>query len=192
MSCYEEVAVTVPSSSFNAEADKSLLAKIISTPPLAVDRKAVKWAWRGIASQLNSSLGTNFSFRSCRDRAGLLLRKYAVRKRRNEATSGTSEVLTDDDDVLEQLMRLEDNAIIRVQTQKAATASKTQELETMGQRLMQAAEKRVAMRIDITEGYKSSKPKRHRLSTLLDKEQEKAAARRNLEAQKVQRHREEL
>ncbi|KAE9036820.1 hypothetical protein PR002_g6896 [Phytophthora rubi] len=189
MSCYEEVAVTVPSSSFNAAADKSLLAKIISTPPFAVDRKAVKWAWRGIASQLNSSLGTNFSFRSCRDRAGLLLRKYAVRKRRNEATS---EVLTDDDDVLEQLMRLEDNAIIRVQTQKAATASKTQELETMGQRLMQAAEKRVAMRIDITEGYKSSKPKRHRLSTLLDKEQEKAAARRNLEAQKVQRHREEL
>ncbi|KAG7376812.1 hypothetical protein PHYPSEUDO_012690 [Phytophthora pseudosyringae] len=119
----EEVAATEPRSRFNSAADKSLLAEVLATPPFSADRKAL---------------------RSCHDRASLLLRKYAVRKRRNEAASHTSEVHTDDDDVLEHVLLLKEDAATRVQTKKAATAAKTQELETAGQRLMQAAEQRCA------------------------------------------------
>ncbi|ETN08668.1 hypothetical protein PPTG_22942 [Phytophthora nicotianae INRA-310] len=54
---------------------------------------------------------------------------------------------------------------------------KTQGIETACQRLMQAAEKRY---------------KRHRLSTLLQNEQEEAIERRKLEEQKVNLHREVL
>ncbi|KAG7376107.1 hypothetical protein PHYPSEUDO_014443 [Phytophthora pseudosyringae] len=98
----------------------------------------------------------------------------------------------DGDDVIEQVLLLKEDAATRVQTIKTATASKMQELGTAGQRLMQAAEKRVAERIVIEEGGNASKPKRHSLSTLLEKEQEDAAERRILEAQKAELHREEL
>ncbi|KAG7376106.1 hypothetical protein PHYPSEUDO_014442 [Phytophthora pseudosyringae] len=76
----EEVAATDPRSRFNSAADKSLLAEVLTTPPFAGDRKAVTRVWRGIASRLNSSLGTISAF----DRVvttSLLLRKYAVCKR---------------------------------------------------------------------------------------------------------------
>ncbi|ETM53270.1 hypothetical protein L914_03244 [Phytophthora nicotianae] len=71
----------------------------------------------------------------------LLLRQYAVRKGCNEAASGTSEVYTDNDDVLQQLKT---EAAIQKQVSKKNAAMKTQEIETAGQRLMQAAEKRYA------------------------------------------------
>ncbi|KAG2856388.1 hypothetical protein PC118_g21386 [Phytophthora cactorum] len=102
-SCEEVVPVELRSR-FNAAIDKSLLAEVLSTPP--------------------------FSFRACRDRTSLLLRKYAERKKRNIAASGTSEVHTDDDDVLEQLQQLKDEAVTQTQTKKSIAASKTQKVET--------------------------------------------------------------
>ncbi|ETP42025.1 hypothetical protein F442_11039 [Phytophthora nicotianae P10297] len=82
----EEVDEVEP---FNATADKALLVEVLATPPFTVERKMVTAMWKGISKRLNQSLSTNFSFRSCRDRTGLLLRQYAVRKGRNEATRGT-------------------------------------------------------------------------------------------------------
>ncbi|KAG3110702.1 hypothetical protein PI124_g10177 [Phytophthora idaei] len=140
-SCEEVVPVELRSR-FNAAVDKSLLAEVLSTPPFHADRKEVTGVWKGIASRLNQSVSASFSFRACRDRSSLLLRKYAVRKKRNIAASGTSEVHTDDDDVLEQLQQLKDEAVTRTQTKKSIAASKTQKVETAGQRLMQAAEQR--------------------------------------------------
>ncbi|KAG4054408.1 hypothetical protein PC123_g10478 [Phytophthora cactorum] len=52
------------------------------------------------------------------------------RKKRNIAASGTSEVHTDDDDVLEQLQQLKDEAMTQTQTKKSIAASKTQKVET--------------------------------------------------------------
>ncbi|ETN05797.1 hypothetical protein PPTG_23440 [Phytophthora nicotianae INRA-310] len=56
---------------------------------------------------------------------------------------------------------------------------------------MQAAEERVSKRIDTTD-EKSAKPKRRRLSTLLESKQEEATERRKIEKQKVELQREEL
>ncbi|KAG2928889.1 hypothetical protein PC114_g2975 [Phytophthora cactorum] len=57
-------------------------------------------------------------------------KEYAERKKRNIAASGTSEVHTDDDDVLEQLQQLKDEAVTQTQTKKSIAASKTQKVET--------------------------------------------------------------
>ncbi|KAG4059902.1 hypothetical protein PC123_g5200 [Phytophthora cactorum] len=111
----EEVVLVELRSRFNAAVDKSLLAEVLSTPPFHADRKEVKGVWKGIASRLNQSVSASFSFRACRDRTSLLPRKYAVRKKRNIAASGTSEVHTDDDDVLEQLQQLKDEAVTQTQ-----------------------------------------------------------------------------
>ncbi|ETI46662.1 hypothetical protein F443_08958 [Phytophthora nicotianae P1569] len=156
----EEVDEVEPRSRFNATADKALLVEVLSIPPFTVERKIVTAMWKGVSKRLNQSLSTNFSFRSCRDRTGLLLRQYAVRKGRSEAASGTK------------------------------TTMKTQGIETACQRLMQAAEKRVSARL-IGGGQKKPQ-KRHRLSTLLQNEQEEAIERRKLEEQKVNLHREVL
>ncbi|KAG2905458.1 hypothetical protein PC129_g8480 [Phytophthora cactorum] len=179
-------------SRFNAAVDKSLLAEVLSTPPFHADRKEVKGVWKGIASRLNQSVSASFSFRACRDRTSLLLRKYAVQKKRNIAASGTSDVHTDDDDVLEQLQQLKDEAVTQTQTKKSITASKTQKVETAGQRLMQTAEQRVSERINAAEAGGSGKPKRLRPSALLESEQEEAAQRRKLEEQKIDLQRQEL
>ncbi|KAG2822145.1 hypothetical protein PC112_g11060 [Phytophthora cactorum] len=111
-SCEEVVPVELRSR-FNAAIDKSLLAEVLSTPPFHADQ-----------------VSASFSFRACRDRTSLLLRKYAERKKRNIAASGTSEVHTDDDDVLEQLQQLKDEAVTQTQTKKSIAASKTQKVET--------------------------------------------------------------
>ncbi|EGZ06174.1 hypothetical protein PHYSODRAFT_246545 [Phytophthora sojae] len=113
-----------------------------------------------------------------------------VRKTRNEAASGTSEVHTENDDILEQLQQLKNAAVAEQQENKAKSTSKTQELETAGHLLMQAAEKRVSERL--AAGKDSGHPKRRRLSTLIDQELEEAIERRKLEAEKVELHREEL
>ncbi|EGZ06379.1 hypothetical protein PHYSODRAFT_341638 [Phytophthora sojae] len=113
---FEEVDEPEQRSRFNATSDKALLAEVLATPPFAADRKT----------------GPHQSF----------LRKYAVRKARNEAASGTSEVHTENDDILEQLQQLKNAAVAEQQENKAKSTSKTQELETAGQLLMQAAEKR--------------------------------------------------
>ncbi|ETI53714.1 hypothetical protein F443_03388 [Phytophthora nicotianae P1569] len=183
----EEVDEVELRSRFNATADKALLVEVLATPPFTVERKMVTAMWKGVSKRLNQSLSTNFNFRSCRDRTGLLLRQYAVRKGCNEAASGTSEVYTDNDDVLQQLKT---EAAIQKQVSKKNAAMKTQEIETAGQRLMQAAEKRVSARL-IGGGQKKPQ-KRRRLSTLLQNEQEEAVERRKLEEQKVNLHREEL
>ncbi|KAG2824519.1 hypothetical protein PC116_g7807 [Phytophthora cactorum] len=84
-----------------------------------------------LRSRFNAAIDKSlFSFRACRDRTSLLLRKYAERKKRNIAASGTSEVHTDDDDVLEQLQQLKDEAVTQTQTKKSIAASKTQKVET--------------------------------------------------------------
>ncbi|KAG3018647.1 hypothetical protein PC128_g4596 [Phytophthora cactorum] len=140
-SCEEVVPVELRSR-FNAAVDKSLLAEVLSTPPFHADRIEVTGVWKGIPSRLNQSVSASFSFRACRDRTSLLLRKYAVRKKRNIAASSTSEVHTDDDDVLEQLQQLKDEAVTQRQTKKSIAASKTQKVETAGQRPMQPAEQR--------------------------------------------------
>ncbi|EGZ20297.1 hypothetical protein PHYSODRAFT_492787, partial [Phytophthora sojae] len=129
-------------SRFNATSDKALLAEVLATPPFAADRKTVTGVWKGVANRLNATLSEAFSFRACRDRTSLLLRKYAVRKARNEAASGTSEVHTENDDILEQLQQLKNAVVAEQQENKAKSTSKTQELETAGQLLMQVAEKR--------------------------------------------------
>ncbi|ETP40175.1 hypothetical protein F442_12434 [Phytophthora nicotianae P10297] len=145
----------------------------------------------GIAMRVNQNLKMSFSFRACRGRTSLLLRKYTVRKKRNEGASGRSEVHTDDDGVLEQLQKLKDAASTSTELNKIDAESKTQILETAGQKLMQAAEERVSKRIDTTD-EKSAKPKRRRLSTLLESEQEEAIERRKIEEQMVELQREEL
>ncbi|ETP09302.1 hypothetical protein F441_14827, partial [Phytophthora nicotianae CJ01A1] len=100
---------------------------------------------------------------------------------RNEAASGASEVHTDNDDVLEQLQQLKTEAAIQKQVSKKNAAMKTHEIETAGQRLMQAAEKR------------DDKPQKcRRLSTLLQNEREEAVERRKLEEQKINLHQKEL
>ncbi|EGZ07742.1 hypothetical protein PHYSODRAFT_340790 [Phytophthora sojae] len=186
---FEEVDEPEQRSRFNATSDKALLAEVLATPPFAADRKTVTGVWKGVANRLNATLSEAFSFRECRDRTSLLLRKYAVRKARNEAASGTCELHTESDDILEQLQQLKNAA--EQQKNKAKSTSKTQELETAGQLLMQAAEKRVSERL--AAGTKDSgHPKCRRLSTLLDQELEEAIERRKLEAEKVELHREEL
>ncbi|ETI37418.1 hypothetical protein F443_16592 [Phytophthora nicotianae P1569] len=143
----EEVDAVEPRLRFNATADRVLLVEVLATPLFTVERKMVTAMWKGVSKRLNQSLSTNFSFRSGRDRTGLLLRQYAVRKGRNEAASGTSEVHTDNDDVLEQLQQLKTEATSQKQISKKNATMKTQDIETAGQRLMQAAEKRVSARL---------------------------------------------
>ncbi|KAE9173038.1 hypothetical protein PF004_g27099 [Phytophthora fragariae] len=138
----EEVDEPEQRSRFNPSIDKSLLAEVLATHPFAVERKAVIGVWKGIASRLNTSLKTNFSIRAGRDRISLLLRKYVVRKKRNEAASGTSEVHTDLDDVLEQLQQLKNAAAAELESKKKNADSKSEAIETAGQKLMQAAEER--------------------------------------------------
>ncbi|ETI42324.1 hypothetical protein F443_12522 [Phytophthora nicotianae P1569] len=164
--------------------------KVLATPPFAVSRSSDS-GMEGIAMRVNQNLKMSFSFRACRGRTSLLLRKYTVRKKRNEGASGRSEVHTDDDGVLEQLQKLKDAASTSTELNKIDAESKTQILETAGQKLMQAAEERVSKRIDTTD-EKSAKPKRRRLSTLLESEQEEAIERRKIEEQMVELQREEL
>ncbi|KAG7379344.1 hypothetical protein PHYPSEUDO_008700 [Phytophthora pseudosyringae] len=189
----EEVSATEPRSRINASADKSLLAEVLSTPPFAFDRKAVTGVWKGISNRLNQSISANFSFRACRDRTSLLLRQYAVRKKRNEGASGTSHVHTYNHHFLEQLEQLKNAGATQNQARKNHAATKTLELETAGQRLMQAAEEMYSIReANCWSGNNGGKPKRRHLSALLEKEQEEAAECRRLEEMKVGLHREEL
>ncbi|EGZ08394.1 hypothetical protein PHYSODRAFT_377140, partial [Phytophthora sojae] len=102
-------------SRFNATSDKALLSEVLATLPFAADRKTVTGVWKGVANRLNATLSEAFSFRACRDRTRLLLRKYVVRKARNEAASGTSEVHTENDDILEQLQQLKNAAVAEQQ-----------------------------------------------------------------------------
>ncbi|OWZ04788.1 hypothetical protein PHMEG_00023253, partial [Phytophthora megakarya] len=86
----DDVAAPETRCRFNGAIDKTLLAEVLATPPFSANRNAVTGVWMGIASRLNQNLSTSLSFRSCRDRTSLLLRKYVVRKKRNEGTSLTN------------------------------------------------------------------------------------------------------
>ncbi|KAE8961563.1 hypothetical protein PR001_g30004 [Phytophthora rubi] len=182
-------------SRFNTKSDKALLAEVLSTPPYETERGAVKGVWASITERVNQSLQTNFSTRACRDRTGLLLRQYEAQKKANESASGTSEVHTSMDDVLERILLLRDAASGQKQAKRAHQNTKTQELETAGQRLMRAAEERVSERIeggdDAREGQQREKPKRRRLSVMLEHEQKEAVERRKLEEKKVALQKEE-
>ncbi|KAE8953782.1 hypothetical protein PR001_g32747, partial [Phytophthora rubi] len=161
----EEVDEPEQRSRFNPSIDKSLLAEVLATPPFAVERKAVTGVWKGIASRLDTSLKTNFSFRAGRDRISLLL---------------------------QQLQQLKNAAAAELESKKKNADSKSEAIETAGQKLMQAAEERVAKRIASGGSSTQQRPKRLRLSTLLDNELDEAMKRRKLEEDKVELHREEL
>ncbi|OWZ04247.1 hypothetical protein PHMEG_00023880 [Phytophthora megakarya] len=179
-------------SRFNAKADAQLVSKVLAKPPFGVTRGKVKGIWERIAARLNSELSTGFTARACRDRTSHLLNQHVARQKKNQGASGTSEVHSSNDDALEELLKLRQAASDKKREAKARQESRADEMETAGERLMHAAETRVAERLTSSSSSEEKGAKRRRLSVLLESEQQETVARRQLEEPKVDMQSQEL
>ncbi|KAI9991785.1 hypothetical protein PInf_017146 [Phytophthora infestans] len=101
----EKVVELEQRSRLTASSDKALLTEVLATPPFGAKRKEVTEGGK----------------------------KFAAQKKQNESASGLSEVHTDNDDILEQLLQLKEATAAQNQNKKQEAASMAQELETDGQ-----------------------------------------------------------